>query len=77
MAKEDNKIENAPIEVEEIKPHRKIEKRRMSFDVYFQGLLKRDSKVKAHHLAAMKKYAAEKGCIHATEEEFDRIMRLY
>lgn len=59
------------------KPSRKLIKREMSFDVYFQGLLKKNSKIQPHHKAAMKKYAETKGFKVATEEEFDRIMRLY
>ena len=65
------------IEAELPKPHRKIEKRRMNIDVYFQALLKKDEKVKAHHKAAIKVFLQEKGLTEATEEEFDRAFRLY
>ena len=72
-----DKKENTQADTELFKPSRKIVKREMSFDVYFQGLLKKNSKILPHHKAAMKKYAETKGLKIATEEEFDRIMRLY
>ena len=58
-------------------PSRKIVKRVMSFDVYFQGLMKKNSKILVHHKAPMRKYAELKGLKEGSEEQFDRIFRLY
>lgn len=57
----------------------KIElKAKMSFDVYFQGLMqsKRGS-ILPHHKAPMRKYAENAGLTQATKEEFDEVFRLY
>lgn len=72
-------IENklADVAQESVKASRKIVKRVLSFDVYFQGLMKKNPKVYAHHKAPMRTYAESKGLSVATEEEFDRIFRLY
>lgn len=49
----------------------------MSFDMYFQKVLAKNSKVFPHHKAAMQKYAEQKGLIEADEREFDEIFRVY
>jgi len=55
---------------------RKIVKRKISFDVYFQLLMKK-GKAQPHHKAAMRVYAKSKGLIEASEEKFDEIFRIY
>jgi len=55
---------------------RKIVKRKVSFDVYFQMLIKK-GRAQPHHKAPMKKYAESKGYIEASEEKFEEIFRMY
>lgn len=69
-SKEDKKLKS-------VAPSRKIYKRVFSFDAYFQGLMRENSKIYPHHKAPMKKYAESKGLTEATKEDFDRIFRLY
>lgn len=49
----------------------------MTFDVYFQGLLRRNNKIAPHHKAPMRAYAEGKGLITGTLEEFDKIFSGY
>ncbi len=49
----------------------------ISFDVYFQKLLKVRKSVLAHHKAPMMKYAEQKGALKASEAEFDEIFKNY
>ena len=73
VKKEEYKKEEAVVQNKPKRGHKRI----LSFDVYFQTLMRKDSKVQSHHKAPMRKYAEAKGLIEATEEEFDRIFRLY
>lgn len=82
MSKKDNNAEKAESNKEENKvveatPLRKIEKRKMSFDVYFSLLMKKRPGIFPHHKAPMRKYAEKQGLLEATEEEFDRIFKVY
>lgn len=52
-------------------------KRIISFDLYFQLLMKKGRKIYPHHKAPMLKYAEQAGLVEATEEEFDSIFRNY
>jgi len=61
----------------EVKKSRKIIKRIISFDVYFQGLISSGSKVQIHHKAPMRQFAKSKNLENGTKEDFDRIFRLY
>jgi len=70
--------ENSEVIVEsEEKKTSKPTKRVLSFDVYFQLLMKRNSKIRAHHKAPMKKYAENNELDEATEEDFDKIFKRY
>lgn len=51
---------------------------RMTFDVYFQKLMRIGSNIYLHHKAPMRQYAESKGLIGAvTEAEFDDAFRDY
>ncbi len=71
-----NRYHNTEIE-ENTEENEVVGKRVLSFDIYFQILRKRNSKIAAHHKAAMKKYAEKHNLDQATEEEFDRIFKRY
>lgn len=62
--------------IEEFKP-RKKKVRVLSFDAYFQLLLKEKKSIQKHHKAAMRKYAELRGISEASKEEFDRVFRIY
>ena len=50
----------------------------VSFDVYFQGLMReKRGQVLAHHKAPMRKYAENLGLTHGTKEQFDDLFKLY
>lgn len=51
---------------------------KMSFDAYFQGLMKeKKGYIMAHHKAPMRRYAEKQGITEGTKEEFDQVFRLY
>jgi hypothetical protein len=77
--KENNAVELDKEQKEEVPatPIRKLEKRKISFDVYFSLLMKKRPGIFPHHKAPMRKFAENNGLKEATEEEFDRIFRLY
>lgn len=50
----------------------------MSFDAYFQGLMRSKSgMIQPHHKAPMRRYAANAGLLEGTKEEFDILFKLY
>lgn len=49
----------------------------ISFDAYFQGLMRTDSKIYLHHKAPMKKYANKNGLSYATLEQFEKLFKAY
>ena len=53
------------------------DKRIISFDLYFQSLMKREPRILAHHKAPMRKYAEGKKVLEATQEEFDELFKFY
>lgn len=62
---------------EEGKVELKVVERTMTFDVYFQGLIKTKSSILAHHKAPMKSFAEAKGLKEASKEEFDKLFENY
>ena len=64
-------------EKKEIRKSRKIHKRVFTFDVYFQLLMRKNKAVSAHHKAPLKKFMESHGVLEATEDEFDRLFKLY
>ena len=58
-------------------PSRRIMKRIMSFDVYFHSLMRKNSKIQPHHKAPMRNYAESQDLKEGTEDQFDRVFRLY
>ena len=70
-------VEEVVIEKKEIRKSRKIQKRIFTFDVYFQLLMRKNKAVSAHHKAPIKQFMVAKGVLEATEEEFDRLFKLY
>lgn len=55
-----------------------IDSRLISFDVYFQTLMRKDSKIMLHHKAPMRQYAESNGISGlATEQEFDAVFSRY
>ena len=63
--------------LEIVTPSRKIHKLLISFDVYFQRLMKQSPGIFPHHKAPMRSYADSKGLKEATKDDFDRIFRMY
>lgn len=59
------------------KNSKKLEKRVLSFDLYFQSLMTKNPKVYAHHKAPMKKFAEQNGLLEASEEDFDKLFKAY
>jgi hypothetical protein len=53
------------------------EPRIMSFDVYFVKMKAQNPKIHEHHKVPMKRFAERKGCLEATEEQFEKIFRSY
>jgi len=72
--KEEQQKQNRKIDVA---PSKRVEKTTISFDTYFQILMKLKPGILAHHKAPMRNYAESKGLKRATREEFDQIFRLY
>ena len=73
----DEERKNKEYKKVDIAPSRKIEKPIISFDVYFQILMRKNARILAHHKAPMRNYAESNGLKKATKEDFDRIFRLY
>ena len=69
----DKKVEEKPVTL----TTRKIVERVISFDAYFQLMMKKSSSIAPHHKAPMRKYAESKGLKEATEKEFNRVFRIY
>ena len=72
-----NEREEYQEEKKEIRKSRKIQKRIFTFDVYFQLLMRKNKAVSAHHKAPIKQFMKTKGVLEATEDEFDRIFKMY
>ena len=69
---EDKKMERLP-EIKSIKVSPV-----MSFDVYFQVLMKEHVHIKPHHKAPMRKFAHKRGLgDSATKKQYDEIFRNY
>ena len=50
----------------------------ISFDAYFQGLMRsKAGKIQPHHKAPMRRYAANAKLLEGTKEEFDILFKLY
>lgn len=58
----------------EIQPSQKI---LLDFDLYFQKLMVKNTRVQAHHKAPMRKFSESKGFKEATEDQFDEIFKEY
>ena len=76
MSKDNKKTEKEEV-IEAPRPSRKRKIAVVSFDAYFQSLVKEKKSIQKHHKAPMRKYAESKGVLEATKEEFDRLFRLY
>ena len=74
---DNDNLEEKVEEKKEIRKSRKIQKRVFTFDVYFQLLMKKNKAVSAHHKAPIKQFMESHGIKEATEEEFDRIFKMY
>lgn len=62
----------------DLEPSRNLaQKRVISFDVYFQGLMSSKKGILPHHKAPMRQYAESYGLKEGTEEEFNTIFKLY
>jgi hypothetical protein len=70
-------LEGQEAEIKNVAASRKFRKPLVSFDAYFQLLMKRESRIVPHHKAPMRKYAERHDLKEATIEEFDRIFKLY
>jgi len=59
------------------KNSKKLEARVVSFDLYFQMLMKKNPKVYAHHKAPMRQFAEAQSMLEGSEENFDKLFKSY